>query len=456
MIKNKTIFFLLPNGITVRNFLNTGIIDELISKKNIRLVIFTSSPLAFDKYNNNEKVIIKLFIKKRKISLSGLLNIILRRRFYKVNQTVSNKILSKGPLFPENHNKIIEYLLSQPFPKSKIIYNTLRLIVRKIKGFRPEILKVFKKYEPSLVISTHPISMDEYEYLSCANKLGIRTIGIIKSWDNLTTKGYIPVKLDHYLAWNEIIKNEIINIHHVQESQISVTGIPQFDLYFDKKNMIKRDIFFKKIMLDPNKRTIFFATSPSSIGPEDPDIIFEKMCFFKNNKIKNIQVIARLHPLDSIERYKKLKESKFPNLIFQIPGENFNSKVNGIINPEFITELRDTLFYSDVTVNTCSTTSLDAVAMDKRVINIAFDLKPRKYYRSCRRYYDFDHFKPILNSGATKLASNFDEYVNLIFRYLKKSELEKKQRKNLRELMCYKVDGQSSLRIADAFLKQLK
>ena len=46
--------------------------------------------------------------------------------------------------------------------------------------------------------------------------------------------------------------------------------------------MVKRDIFFKKIKLDPNKRTIFFATSPSSIGPEDPDIIFEKMRFFES------------------------------------------------------------------------------------------------------------------------------------------------------------------------------
>ena len=456
MIKNKTIFFLLPNGITVRNFLNTGIIDELISKKNIRIVIFTSSPLAFEKYNNNEKVIIKLFIKKRKISLSGLLNIILRRRFYKVNQTVSNKILSKGPLFPENHNKIIEYLLSQPFPKSKIIYNTLRLILRKIKGFRPDILKVFNKYEPSLVISTHPISMDEYEYLSCSNKLGIRTIGIIKSWDNLTTKGYIPVKLDHYLAWNEIIKNELIKIHHVQESKISVTGIPQFDLYFYKANIIKREKFLKKMNLDPNKKTIFFATSPSSIGPEDPDIIFEKMKFLKNNKIKNIQVIARLHPLDNIERYKKLKDSNFSNLTFQIPGKNSNSKISGIINPDFITELRDTLFHSDVTVNTCSTTSLDAVAMDKPIVNIAFDLKPREYYKSCKRYYDFAHFQPILNSGATKLASNFDEYVNLIFRYLDNSDLEKKQRRTLREIMCYKIDGQSSLRVVNAFLQQLK
>jgi len=455
MIINKTIFFLLPNGITVRNFLNTGIIDELISRKNIRLVIFTSSPLAFEKHNN-ERVIIKSFIKRRKISLSGLLNIILRRRFYKVNQTVSNKILSKGPLFPENHSKILEYLLSQPFPKSKAIYNLLRSVDKKIKGFSSKVLKVFKEFEPSLVISTHPISMDEYEFLSCSNKLDIKTIGIIKSWDNLTTKGYIPVKLDHYLAWNEIIKNELIKIHHVQESQISVTGIPQFDLYFDKANIIKRDKFFKKMNLDPNNKTIFFATSPSSIGPEDPDIIFEKMKFLKNNKIKNIQVIARLHPLDNIERYKKLKDSNFSNLTFQIPGKNSKSKVSGIINPEFITELRDTLFYSDVTINTCSTTSLDAVAMDKPVINIAFDLKPRKYYRSCRRYYDFAHFQPILNSGATKLASNFDEYINLIFRYLEKSDLEKKQRKNLREIMCYKVDGQSSLRIANAFIQQLK
>lgn len=455
MIKNKTIFFLLPNGITVRNFLNTGIIDALISKENIRLVIFTSSPSAFDKYRNKH-IIIKSFIERNKMNLSNLLNVILRRRFYKVNQTVSNKILSKGPLFPKNHYKITEYLLSQPFPKSKAIYNFLRFVDEKTKGYSSKVLKLFKEFEPSLIISTHPISMDEYEFLRCSKKLDIKSIGIIKSWDNLTTKGYIPVKLDHYLAWNEIIKNELINIHSVNKSQISITGIPQFDLYFERENIVKREKFFKRMNLDPNKKTIFFATSPSSIGPEDPDIIFEKMKFLRNNEIENIQVIARLHPLDNIERYKKLKDSNFLNLTFQIPGKNSNSKISGIINPDFITELRDTLFHSDVTVNTCSTTSLDAVAMDKPVVNIAFDLKPREYYKSCKRYYDFAHFQPILNSGATKLASSFDEYVNLIFRYLDNSDLEKKQRRTLREIMCYKIDGQSSLRVADSFFQQLK
>ena len=453
----KTIFFLLPNGITVRNFMSTGVIEQLILKDNIRIVVFTSFPQAFDKYKNqSEKIVIKKFITRQLFTLANLLHIILRRRFYKVNETISTRILSKGPLFPVRHNSILEFLLSQPLSRSKKIYKMLRLLSSRLNGHSTQILKIFKDYKPSLVISTHPIAMDEVEFLSCAKKLEIKTIGMIKSWDNITTKGYIPIKSDCYLVWNSVIKNEMIQIHGISKKNIFVTGVPQFDPYADKKTIVERNSFFNKLCLNSNYKTVFFATSPASIGPEDPDIIDKLIRNFNKNKINNIQIIARLHPLDSMERYEELKNKNFKNLAFQIPGESQNDKrVKGILDPMFIAELRDTMFHSDVTINTCSTTSLDAIAIDKPVINIAFDLKPREYYQSCKRYYDFDHFKPILNSGATKLAFNFDEFINLIHRYMKNSKLENYERTKLKDLMCYKVDGMSSKRIVAKIVENL-
>ena len=45
--------------------------------------------------------------------------------------------------------------------------------------------------------------------------------------------------------------------------------------------------------------------------------------------------------------------------------------------------------------------------------------------------------------------------MGLILRYLDNSELENKERAQLREIMCYKLDGKSSQRITTALLEQL-
>ena len=158
-----------------------------------------------------------------------------------------------------------------------------------------------------------------------------------------------------------------------------------------------------------------------------------------------------------MQRYTFIQQSIYDNITFQIPGRDLNGDGNyRMHDPMFINELRDTMFYSDVTINTCSSTSLDAVAMDRPVINIAFDLEKKDYLKSCKRYYDFEHFQPILKTCATKLASSFDELINLIFRYIKDPGLESEERKQLRNIMCYEVDGLSSKRIADAIFNNLE
>ena len=93
--------------------------------------------------------------------------------------------------------------------------------------------------------------------------------------------------------------------------------------------------------------------------------------------------------------------------------------------------------------------------MNKPVINISFDLEPKEYLFSVKRYYDFNHFKPVVETGATKLALSFNELIHFIVRYFNNPELENEERAQLRNTMCFQVDGQSSKRIVDAFIRQL-
>ena len=73
--------------------------------------------------------------------------------------------------------------------------------------------------------------------------------------------------------------------------------------------------------------------------------------------------------------------------------------------------------------------SLDASAMDKPIINIAFDWEEQSHYQSVARYYEFLHYKPILESKGTSLVSSSEELLNSIEAYLENPMIKSSERK---------------------------
>ena len=79
----KTIFLLLPTGITVRNFLTTGVIEQLLLMNQIKIIVFTFSPKTFKQYQiENEKIIVKKLPKTRAFTVSNALHIILKKKIF--------------------------------------------------------------------------------------------------------------------------------------------------------------------------------------------------------------------------------------------------------------------------------------------------------------------------------------------------------------------------------------
>ena len=450
----KSIFFLLPTGITVRNFLFTGVLDKLLARQDLCVVAITGLPEVFERCPvNSERLTFERLPCRRSCTFANLLHAVLRRRFYRLNETASLKIFLKGPLSGQYRQVLLETILSQPLSQSRTIYRWLRVLEGHLNSVSTPVRELFERFRPTMVVSTHPTAMYEYELLKYARMMGIASVGLIKSWDNLTTKGYIAVPPDYYLVWNEIIKDEVRSLYNVPNDHVGITGIAQFDLYADTASAPSREEFCAAMKLDPAKKTILYATSAPWINREDPEIVRRLAVALAECRGGTLQILVRLHPLDTLERYWGVVH---PSLVFHVPGAKIGKGADQrLLDPAFIAEMRDTFLYADVVINTCSTMTLDAIAMDRPVVNIAFDLEPKGYYKSSRRYYDLDHFQPIIKLGATRIASSFEELVSMNLRYLDNRELESLERRRLRETMCYRLDGQSGQRVANYLLHWL-
>ena len=107
------------------------------------------------------------------------------------------------------------------------------------------------------MISTHPTSVYEINYTSLAAKKRVPIFGIIKSFDNITSKGFMPVMPNYVSVWNKQMQEELIKIHSIKNKLIHISGAPQFDIYknFSPKNSVN----FAKNGLSGKKKIVLLT-----------------------------------------------------------------------------------------------------------------------------------------------------------------------------------------------------
>jgi len=448
MTIKKRILILLPTGMTIRNILSTNIVKNLLEKSQHEIICCINNPNKYDSYIEHDRIHYIQFYEKKLSSISNIMLLILRRRFYSINENKTLYIIKKGPFTSNIKTKLLSFL-KYPFPKSIRIFSFLKSLLNISYIPVSEIESQFKKYKPDLVFSTHLVARNEFDYLMTAKKNKIPTIGMVKSFDNLTGKGFLPYETDFAILWNEIMQKEIIDIYKYNESNTIVTGVPQFDIYKEKPKISKQK-FIEKNNLTISKKIILYATNHESISPDDP-IIIEFIA--SKLSLYNAQLIVRVHPTDNKDRYNNFE---FNDVYYQIPGISEGKGSNErVAYQEFLKDIRDTIYFSDVTINTASTMTLDASALDKPIINIAFDWEEKPYYKSIKRYYDFLHYKPIIESKCTSMAKSTDELSDLIDAYLKNPDLKKLEREKIRDVMLAGNDGNASMAVADTILQLL-
>lgn len=157
-------------------------------------------------------------------------------------------------------------------------------------------------------------------------------------------------------------------------------------------------------------------------------------------------VIAREKAREE-EKYKEFKHDS--NVVFNM----YRRDENEITRQYYLAML----YYADVVIPIFSTVAIEAAIFDKPTVSIGFDgHAKRPYYQSITRLEGLTHFKHVLETGSVKITRTFDELERLIRDYLSTPGQDEKERRLLAEKMCFKLDGNSSNRVAEFVLYQLK
>lgn len=323
----------------------------------------------------------------------------------------------------------------------------------------------FEKYQPDLVFTPNMFSAEDLRMMRAAKRRGIPTVATAKSWDVLTTKAFTRVKADRLLVFNEINKEEAIRIGDYTSSRVTVTGFPQFDVYARDEWRETREAFCKRLGLNPERRIVLMAVPGDWKTPYTKEILTElDRRIDANAFVKPLQILARLHPkyMDSSEG------EQYRHIVMDRPGTHFNTEKEfsidmGVANvfqwtfaDKDIYHLANSIYHSDLIINTESTLTLDGAALDKPSILIAYDgTHTLPYWDSVARVYEREHYHNVVTTGAVPLVKSDDELQKEINAFLSDGDYLRKEREALKARLLYKSDGQSAKRTADAVLSFL-
>jgi hypothetical protein len=298
-----------------------------------------------------------------------------------------------------------------------------------------------------------PFLTDEEMTVRVAALSGVPSAAAILSFDNLTTRPWIPITFDLYLLWNRHNVDQLRRGYpQTAERDVKIVGSPQFDFYWKPEFLWNEEKWRRTLGLPPNRPVLLFAGGYFTCAPHEPQFLGQLDDAIEVNEIPGKPIILfRRHPVDPLERWQGvLQHAK--HVIVDNPWQ-LGAKILGHTNigTEDICKLASTLYYSGVHVNVASTMTIDGAIFDKYQVGPAYDDSPsRKYDRAAFECYQQEHFLPITQSGGIAIARSRKDLILGVCAGFTNPEQMHEGRRRIVEEICTFSDGKCAPRVASA------
>lgn len=327
--------------------------------------------------------------------------------------------------------------------------------------FRPtkELDKIFTELQPDLVFNCSHIHGPQADLpMQVARRLKIPTAAFIFSWDNLTSRSRIFVKYDHYLMWNQGMKQQLLDQYDfIKPEQVVITGTPQFDFHFKEDFCLPRELLCTKIGIDPSRPYILYTTGMDTDFLDEHKFIEEVIRIIKNPGFSPApQLVVRTYIKGTSPEILAISHKNIPDVVF--PPVLWDKQWIMPLH-EDLAIYSSLLHHCALGINAASTVSLELMALDKPVINIGMDppgsIFPKWEHFS--RHIELEHYRPVAQSGGTMVARSQDDLEAMIARGLNHPAADHDQRKAfMNSMMGDTLDGQSGKRVAESLISLAK
>lgn len=316
--------------------------------------------------------------------------------------------------------------------------------------------RLFQELKPDLVFNCSHIHGEAGELpMKLARRMGIPTAGFIFSWDNLTSRSRIFVPYHYYLVWHDFMKRQLRTIYpEIPEERVFVTGTPQFDFHFKPEYLLSREELCGRLGLDPARPFVLYTTGVDQHFPEEHRTVQLVIDLLQRSTLcPKPQLVVRTYVKGTSPEMKALAAHPPPGVVF--PKVMWEEKW-------FTPMYEDLEIYTSLvrhcalSVNAASTVTLEAFLFHKPVINLGWDPPGSSipWYFRYDRHIEFDHFKPVAQSGGAYVARSEKDMESMLRRALEEPlATQAAQDRFMREMFGGTADGKAGQRVAARLLE---
>jgi CDP-Glycerol:Poly(glycerophosphate) glycerophosphotransferase len=452
----------VPHGAAAGNILRTGLVKRVLDADPAHEIVVVS-PLskdpAFVREFSQARVRFEDLPPHRPHGVEARLMALVQASYLDSGVTESVRIRKQEAIAKKTIRWIrAKRLIASAVAPSMVRKETRYTVVDRVVS-HPHAEELFDRYRPVLLVTSNPgLIFSEIPLLRTAVRRGVRSIAVDPSWDNFTNK-LLPVRrVDRLIVWNDLMKQQAIDLHGYRPDQIEVAGVPQWDLYFRPGTTTTRDAFLARVGADPSRKTITLTTTPRELYPHHDHVLRVLVRAMQAGAWRHdTQILVRLHPRDDADAYEEFRG--VPGVIIEKPFRSTVRAGDGLavdITVENQRHLADTMLHSDVVINVASTIAIEAAIFDTPVVNISFDGEtPAEWTKSARRYYRFTHYVNITRRGAVRVAEEPQQLVEQVGAYLDDPSLDREGRREVAREQCRFFDGRSAERVAGYVTSEL-
>lgn len=300
-----------------------------------------------------------------------------------------------------------------------------------------------------LLWSTVCVSHLEYPYILAAKDLGIRVAASILSFDNLTSRGMLPL-FDYYLIWGPTMKQQLLRLYSrkVSVKRVFETGTPQFDYHYSEENRWSKQITLRNLGLSNVSDYFLYAASHRSLAPNEPQLVQQLIQRISTDGfLSSIGFVIRLHPLDDWNRWTSIAD-QHRAVVISRPFEQAPD-TEGWVESTLDDQRRlvSTLYHAKACINIASTMSLDSAVMNRPVICIDFSSETDSPDGILYEEYKAEHYRSLVESDGIQMAHSWDELMFLLKDAITNPEKHQEQRKQMIAQQCGIVDGRAGERV---------
>ena len=230
----------------------------------------------------------------------------------------------------------------------------------------------------------------DVEYARAALQLGIPTVAVIASWDNLSTKGTFQLPADRVLVWNEPLAREAQLIHAIPGDRIVATGAPKLDPYFELRPSLGREEFCARAGLEPAPYVLYLGSSDQVAGDETGHVRELAAALRADERTAALRLVVRPHPLNGAV-WEGFREQGIA--VFPASGQR----------PDLLPHREDylhTLTHAAAVIGVNTTAFLEAAIVDRPCLTILGE-------RHRAGQVERGHFHHLLEAGFLETVPDF-------------------------------------------------